>query len=90
MLHVTKAKYLDGYRIHVAFSNGEQGVVDLEDALWGPAFEPLQDLEAFKRFHVSETFRTVCWDNGADFAPEFLYDKMMKHAMGTEAGRRDA
>ncbi len=80
MLYVTSAKYLRGFKIKVTFSNGESGVVDLEDALWGPVFEPLKDLRAFKRFKVSDVLHTISWDNGADFAPEFLYDRMLEQA----------
>jgi len=80
MLYVTSARYLRGYKIRIAFSNGEAGVVDLDDALWGPVFEPLKDLRAFKRFRVSDVLHTISWDNGADFAPEFLYDKMLEQA----------
>jgi hypothetical protein len=84
MLHVTSAEYLDGYRIRIGFSNGESGVVDLEGALWGPVFEPLRDLSAFRRFRVSEILQTICWDNDADLAPEFLYDTMLEQAHASE------
>lgn len=87
MLEVTSADYVDRYRIRLCFSNGETGVVDLEDALWGSVFEPLKDLSAFRRFKVSETFHTVCWENGADFAPEFLYDKMVEQARAANAAQ---
>lgn len=90
MLEVLSATYVDGYRLRVSFSNGDSGIVDLSDALWGPVFEPLRDPAAFRRFRVSEVFRTVCWDNGADFAPEFLHDKMAEqsHAAEGAAPRR--
>jgi hypothetical protein len=80
MLEVTGAAYVDGYRLRVHFSDGSEGFVDLEQALWGPVFEPLRALEEFKRFRVSEIFHTVCWDNGADFAPEFLRDMVLQQA----------
>lgn len=84
MLEVTSAEHVDRYRIRLCFSNGETGVVNLEDALWGPVFEPLKDLNAFKRFKVSEIFHTVCWENGADFAPEFLCEKMVGQARAAD------
>ena len=80
MLYVTSAEYVDRYRVRLAFSNGESGVVDLEAALWGPVFEPLRDLSAFRRFRVSDVLHTICWENGADLAPEFLFDKMVEQA----------
>ena len=75
MLEVTTAEYVEGYKIRVSFNTGQSGIVDLEGALWGPVFEPLKDLSVFKGFEVSKTIHTVCWENDADFAPEFLYDK---------------
>ena len=80
MLEVTSAEYIEGYRIRVRFNNGEGGVVDLKDALWGPMFEPLRDIGAFLHFKVSEVVHTLCWENDADLAPEFLYAKMVEQA----------
>jgi hypothetical protein len=76
MLEVTHARHLGGFRLEVAFSNGESGAVDLTDALWGPVFEPLRNPERFACFSLSPTLHTVVWENGADYAPEFLRAQM--------------
>ncbi len=88
MLQVTRAEHLEGFKIRVFFSNGEEGVVDLFEALWGPVFEPLKDPSGFREFKVSEVLHTIAWENGADFAPEFLYDRMVEQAAAH--GRADA
>jgi hypothetical protein len=88
MLHVTRADHLEGFKVRVFFNNGEDGVVDLSEALWGPVFEPLKDPNRFREFRVSEVLHTIAWENGADFAPEFLYDKMVEQAAAH--GRADA
>ncbi len=88
MLQVTRAEHLGGFKIRVFFSNGEDGVVDLFEALWGPVFEPLKDPNRFREFKVSEVLHTIAWENGADFAPEFLYDRMVEQAAAH--GRADA
>ncbi|GAB4343468.1 MAG: DUF2442 domain-containing protein [Candidatus Abyssubacteria bacterium] len=80
MLEVTNAEYVEGYTIRVCFNTGECGTVDLKDALWGPVFEPLKDIDLFKRFEVSDVLHTVRWENNADLAPEFLRDKMIEQA----------
>jgi hypothetical protein len=78
MIKVKNASYYQDYKITVEFDSGEYGIVDLENALWGPVFEPLKDVELFKKFKVSETFHTIFWENGADIAPESLYDRLKK------------
>ena len=65
-----KAEYVDGYPIRLWFNNYVTKVVDLKSSLKGIVFEPLKDLDFFKRFSVK--YNTVEWENGADFAPEYL------------------
>jgi hypothetical protein len=77
VLEVVKAEYVADYRIRIQFSNGEKGVVDLRTALWGPVFEPLRNPDVFRKFEVSPVLHTICWENDADFAPEFLHDRML-------------
>lgn len=71
-MEVIKADYLDGYRLRLRFSNGETRIADIESSLIGPVFQPLKDIEYFKKFSIP--FNTVQWENGADFAPEYLYE----------------
>jgi hypothetical protein len=85
MLEVTKAQYQEEYKIWVEFNDGNSGVVDISDALWGTMFEPLKNLDRFKRFAISTTTHTLTWDNGADLAPEYLYDKLVNAGLGSAA-----
>ena len=71
-LEVIKADYLDGYRVKLLFNNGETKIVDLSQSLNGSVFAPLKELELFKRFTIK--YNTIEWENGADFAPEYLYE----------------
>ena len=81
MIEVTKAEYRGGYHIWLEFNDGYSGVVDLENELGGPVFEPLRDLDMFRRFRVSDVLHTIVWDNDADFAPEFLRDRIVNTSM---------
>jgi hypothetical protein len=76
MLHVKSAKYLSGYKLWIEFDDNTAGEVDLEDALAnslkGPVFEPLKDIDVFRRVAVDPELETVVWPNGADLAPEYL------------------
>jgi len=76
-LHITDVEHLDDYRLHLTFSNGAEGIVDLSDELFGEIFEQLRDIELFKQVYI--TSRTIEWPNGADFAPEFLYEIATLH-----------
>ena len=77
-LHVLEAKYLEAYKVWLRFNDGASGEVDLSDELDGPVFGPLRDPEVFRRFSLRH--HTVSWDNGADFAPEFLRERLVQHA----------
>lgn len=72
--HVIEANYLDDYRIFCKFKDGKQGIVDLSKELDGSIFEPLKDMNNFIAFKVGKESKTIEWENGADIAPEFLYD----------------
>lgn len=73
-LHVTTVQYLEGYTLRVAFTNGVIKQVNLQDELEGEIFEALQHPEIFKQVTVNPETKTLEWPNGADFAPEFLYE----------------
>ena len=71
-LEILKAVYLDSYRILLTFNNGETKTVDLQNELNGEVYAPLHQLNYFKNFHLK--YNTIEWENGADYAPEYLYE----------------
>ena len=73
---VVEARHVDGYTIWLRFNDGVEGEVDLRGELWGPVFEPLKDVNLFRRFTVNPELHTIVWDNGADFSPEFLHSSI--------------
>ena len=75
-LHVTEAKYLHDHVLWLKFNDGVEGEIDLSRELEGEVFGLLQDEENFQKFEVDSILNTVVWKNGADFAPEFLYENM--------------
>ncbi|MDN5870074.1 MAG: DUF2442 domain-containing protein [Nitrococcus sp.] len=70
---VVGADYRGEFRIRLVFNDGVEGVVDFSDWLNGPVFEPLKEPAYFARFFVDGG--TVAWPNGADIAPETLYER---------------
>jgi len=72
---VTAVDVLDGYTVRLRFKDGAVGDVDLAYLLkYGPEFRPLHDPAYFRRVRVDKTIGTIVWPNGADVAPETLYE----------------
>lgn len=69
---VVHAEHRGGFRVHVVFNDGSENTIDSGGWFDGPMFEALKDAEFFKRFFVDGG--TVVWPNGADIAPETLYE----------------
>jgi hypothetical protein len=69
---VVRAQHRGDHRIHVVFNDKVEATVDCETWLQGPVFEPLKDPRYFSRLFVDAG--AVVWPNGADIAPETLYE----------------
>jgi hypothetical protein len=69
---VVRAEYRGGFRIHLTFNDLSERTVDFRRWLQGPVFETLRDPAHFREFFVDGG--TVAWPNGADIAPETLYE----------------
>jgi hypothetical protein len=74
ILHVVEATVCGPYVLNVRFNDGMRKKVDLKPLLTGSVFQPLKDPEYFARVVVDAEAGTVVWPNGADLAPEALYD----------------
>lgn len=76
---VTEIEYKSEYCYRVVFDDGVGAVVDFSEYLdQGPVFGPLRDLEFFKKARIEGG--TIAWPNGADIAPETLYEKCQQTA----------
>jgi hypothetical protein len=73
MEYLVQARHLGGFRVWLRFNDGLEGEIDLAKDLWGPIFEPVRDERYFAAFLVDDT---LTWPNGADFAPEMLYERV--------------
>jgi hypothetical protein len=89
---VVRAEHRGGFQLHVVFNDGSENTIDFEQWLEGPMFEPLKNPDYFRRFFVDGG--TVVWPNGADVAPETLYElagrrvRPTKRLQPTKARRR--
>ena len=73
---VIRARYEGDFRIHLTFHDNLQGTLDFHVWLDGPVFEPLKDRTYFQQFLIDGG--TVVWPNGADIAPETLYEAVKR------------
>ena len=76
MPDVIKVLYVRDYILWLEFDDGTHGEVDISLSFNGPVFEPLRDLDYFKQVRVNADLGTIVWPNGADVAPETLYERM--------------
>jgi hypothetical protein len=76
-IHINNAKYIDEYKVYLLFNDGKKGVVDLKNELDGEIFKPLKNINFFKSFKLNDW--TLTWENGADFAPEYLHNILNNH-----------
>jgi hypothetical protein len=60
------------------FADGLTGEIDLSEVMWGPVFEPLKDVAEFAKLSADPELETLVWENGADLAPESLYDRVKR------------
>lgn len=70
-IYVKEVTNKGGYVLQCRFSDGAVKDVDLSPLLQYPAFESLRDESQFEQFGLDYT---IFWANGADIAPEWLYD----------------
>ena len=77
MIWLEAAEYVKDYQIKIKFNDGLEKIVDLKDVIFNDnrrVFQELKDLVLFSKVKFNPEFDTIVWPNGADLAPEFLYN----------------
>ena len=71
---VTDVRPAGGFRLELVFSDGQSGVVDLAERIFGRGgdFRALEDPAFFRRVRVDPELGTIVWPNDVDFCPELL------------------
>jgi hypothetical protein len=81
MIWVVNAMTIEDYRILIEFSDGVSGIIDFKSILKKDKrniIRELLDINKFNSYKVK--YDTLCWENGVDFAPEYLYEKVKINA----------
>ena len=73
MVDVIKLRPLDGHKLWLRFTTGEEGVKDYAGVIakGGPMLEPLRDQKFFSRVFIE--MGVPVWPNGFDIDPINLY-----------------
>jgi hypothetical protein len=77
---VVDVQVLGHYRLRLTFADGLIGDVDLSYLrVREGVFGALQDPAFFRQVTVDAELGTIMWPNGADLAPEVLYERASDH-----------
>ncbi len=75
---VRAVRVIPPFGLELRFNDDKVRRIDLgpasQSTLKGPVFEPLRDPAFFAQAHLDAEGGTVAWPNGADIAPESLYE----------------
>lgn len=88
---IVSIEYKKDYIYKIMFDDGLSVCVDF--AKWldkGPVFKKLKDRKLFKKAQIDGG--TISWPNGADIAPETIYEEIenvqIRHSIGRAKARR--
>lgn len=74
LYHVVGFDLAGGYRLRIRFDDGLERLIDFEPILRGDLYGPLRDPTMFGTVRLDPDFKTLVWENGADFDPSILHD----------------
>jgi uncharacterized protein DUF2442 len=85
-MDITQVEVIEGHTVRLRFEDGTEKTVDLDPYLHGPVFEEIRrDPAVFAAIRVDADAGTIVWPNGADLAPDTLYEGRRSARMETEA-----
>ena len=77
MVWIVKVELKDDYKVFMEFNDGINGIIDFKEKLQNDNRQIIKDLLDINKFKtVKLDLDTLCWENGVDFAPEYLYENI--------------
>jgi hypothetical protein len=85
-MDVTDVEVLHDHVVRLRFADGFERTIDLDPYLHGPVFAAIrEDSAVFAAVKVDPEAGTIVWPNGADLAPDVLYEGRRSARMESEA-----
>jgi Protein of unknown function (DUF2442) len=85
-MDITDVEVLHDHVVRLLFADGFERIIDLDPYLHGPIFSEIRaDPTVFAAVHVDPEAGTIVWPNGADLAPDVLYEGRRSARMESEA-----
>jgi hypothetical protein len=75
MIRPVSVRALPDFRIHIEFSDGAAGEVDLSDLAGKGVFEAWRDYRAFEQVHIGPG-REIQWSDEIELCPDSLYMRL--------------
>ena len=85
-MDITLVEVLHDHVVRLRFADGVEKTIDLDPYLHGPVFAQIRDDQnEFLAMKVDLEAGTIVWPNGADLAPDVLYEGRRSARMESEA-----
>jgi hypothetical protein len=75
MLRPTKIKPLSGYRLHLTYPDGTEGLIDLSADVGRGVFAPLADEAYFRTVHIGQ-YGQIAWSDDIEICPDSAYEEI--------------
>jgi hypothetical protein len=86
ILRIVRMNVCGPHRLDLTFNDGMRKRDHVKPLLKGPIFMPLLSPSFFAQATLDAESGTVIWPNGADFAPEALYEIKARPTAQSAAG----
>ena len=85
-MDIADVEVLHDHVVRLRFADGFERTIDLDPYLHGPVFAEIRtDPAAFAAVDIDPEAGTIVWPNGADLAPDVLYEGRRSARMEAEA-----
>jgi hypothetical protein len=75
MIRPTHVEALPGYRIHLTYADGAEGVVDLSANVGRGVFAALSDEAFFRTVHLGQ-YGQIAWSENIEICPDAAYEEI--------------